>query len=141
MSEGQTVNGELYLQVLRRLKRAVGRKRRELWPNAWILHHDNAPAHSCRIVQDFLDKHEISTLTHPPYSPDLAPNDFWLFPSLNAFLKGTRFQTVDNIQRNVTKELMVLSKSDFRKCFQKWQDRENKCIQSRSDYFEGDNNS
>jgi hypothetical protein len=47
---------------------------------SWILHHDNAPAHNALSVKTFLAKHKIPVLEHPPYSPDLAPCDFFLFP-------------------------------------------------------------
>jgi len=55
------------------------------------LHHDNAPAHSTALVQAFfLAKHDITPACQPPYSPDLAPCDFWLFPKLKSPLKGGR---------------------------------------------------
>jgi hypothetical protein len=54
------------------------------------LHHDNAPAHSTALVQAFLAKHIIQ-VCQPPYSPDLAPCDFWLFPKLKSPLKGRIF--------------------------------------------------
>jgi transposase len=55
------------------------------------LHHDNAPAHSTALVQDFLEKHHITQVRQAPYSPDLAPCDFWRFPKLKSPLKGKRF--------------------------------------------------
>jgi hypothetical protein len=55
------------------------------------LHHDNAPVHSTALVQAFLAKHRITQVSQPPYSPDLAPCDFWLFPKLKSPLKGRRF--------------------------------------------------
>ena len=41
--------------------------------------HDNAPAHKCVLVQDFLKEEKVVQLSHPPYSPDLSPCDFFLF--------------------------------------------------------------
>jgi transposase len=54
-------------------------------------HHDNAPAHSTALVQPFLAKHHITQVCQPPYSPDLASCDFWLFPKLKSQLKGWKF--------------------------------------------------
>jgi hypothetical protein len=55
-------------------------KRPELWPNDWILHHHDAPAHKALSVKQFLAQKSITKMEHPiPLSPDLAPNDFWLF--------------------------------------------------------------
>ena len=67
----------------------------------WQLHHDNTPTHISHLVQSFLAKHQITQVTQPPYSPDLVPCDFWLFPKLKSPLKGKRFQTVDEIQKNM----------------------------------------
>jgi hypothetical protein len=75
---GQTVNKEYYLQILRRLRDAVRRKRPEKWSSGnWQIHHDNAPSHSVQLVQHFLAKHEIPQVQQPPYSPDLAPRDYF----------------------------------------------------------------
>ena len=55
----------------------------------------------------FLAKHQITQATQPPYSPDWVPCDFWLFPNLKSPLKGERFQSVDEIQENMTGQLMA----------------------------------
>jgi hypothetical protein len=55
------------------------------------LHRDNAPAHSTALVQAFLAKHHITQVCQPPYSPDLALCNFWLFPKLKLPLKGRGF--------------------------------------------------
>jgi hypothetical protein len=52
--QGQTVNQAYYVEVLKRLHGAVDRKRSELWPNDWIIHHDNAAAHKALSVKQFL---------------------------------------------------------------------------------------
>jgi len=75
---GQTVNQVYYLEVLESLRGKVRRKRPELFANnSWILHHDNAPAHTTLSVREFLATKQITVLEHPTYSPDLAPNDFF----------------------------------------------------------------
>jgi transposase len=51
------------------------------------LHHDNAPAHSSLLIRDFLTKHETTLVPQPPYSPDLAPADIFLFTKLKSILK------------------------------------------------------
>jgi len=58
---------------------AVCRKRSELWPSVRILHNDNAPAHKTLSFKQFVVQKSITEMEHPPYSPDLAPNDFQLF--------------------------------------------------------------
>jgi hypothetical protein len=53
--------------------------------NSWILHHDNAAAHMALSMREFLASKQITVLEHPSYSPDLAPNDFFLFPKVNKY--------------------------------------------------------
>jgi hypothetical protein len=59
--------------------------------NNLFLLHDNAPTHRLPFVKDFLAKNSVTTLEHPPYSLDLPPVDFYLFPRLKSALKGWRF--------------------------------------------------
>ena len=78
--EGQTVNREYYLGVMRRLHGAIREKRPDLWVNnSWILHHDNAPSHNAIVIREHLAKNETNTIQQPPNSPDLAPCDFFLY--------------------------------------------------------------
>ena len=83
----------------------------------WILQHDNAPAHTSHLVQQFLAKHGTAQLQQPPYSPDLAPCDFFLFPRLKKVLKGKRFEATEGIKRNSTKTPLDIPKEEFAKCF------------------------
>jgi len=82
-------------------------------------------------VQQFLAEKIILVSTQPPYSPDLAPSDFWLFPTLKMGLKGARFATMEDIKSNATVELQKIPKEAFRRCFQQWQDRWSKCVCAR----------
>jgi hypothetical protein len=78
--KGQTVNSGFYCDVLRRLRENVQRRRPELWrEQTWLLHHENAPFHTSVLTQQFLAKHKMAVIPHPPYSPDLASCDFFFF--------------------------------------------------------------
>lgn len=141
LPKGSTVTKEYYREVLRRLRESIRRKRPELWRNqSWILHHDNAPAHTSLLVAEYLNKNSVLVLPQPPYSPDLAPCDFFLFPRLKKNLKGKRFDTIEEIQENSQKELQSISKFEFEKCFQQWEKRWHKCFAADGKYFEGDKN-
>ena len=76
----------------------------------WQLHHNNMPAHASHLMQSVLAKHQITQDTQSPYSPDFVLCDFWLFPKLKSPLKGKRFQTIIEIQENMTGQLMVIGK-------------------------------
>ena len=73
----------------------------------------------------------IKTVPHRPYSPDLAPCDFWLFPKL----RGCRYETIEEMKEAVTKIIDTLTQEDFHGAFQKLLEWYNKCIAARGDYF------
>jgi hypothetical protein len=75
-------------------------------------------------VRQFLAKKNIPVITQPLYSPDLAPSDFWLFPTLKMGLKGTHFATMEDIKSNVMDELRKIPKEAFCQCIRQWQDRD-----------------
>ena len=75
----------------------------------WQLHHSNAPTHVPHLMKSFLVKHQITQVTHSPYSPDLVSCNFWLFPKL--LLKGKRFQTIQEIQENTMGKLMAIGRT------------------------------
>jgi len=72
----------------------------------------------------------------PPYSPDLAPCDFFLFPRLKRELKGKHWESVENIHKHVTEILKDIPVEEFQHVFQAWQTRLRKCIDSGGEYFE-----
>ena len=87
-------------------------RRPKLWATGdWQLHHNNTPTHASCLVESFLPKHQITQVTQPPYSPDLTPCNFWLFPKLESPLKGKRFQIISEIQENMMGQLMTTGRT------------------------------
>jgi len=130
---GQMVNQQYYTEVLTKFREHVRRKWPELWRNRWILHEDNTPAHNALSVKQFLGN--ITVLEHPPYSPDLAPYDFYIFPKIKSVLKGTHFVSVENVKAKTVEILNSLTEYDLRNCFEHWQHHMQPC---EGNYFEGD---
>ena len=60
------------------------------WSGVHLL-HDNASSHKCEVVKSFLASEKVKVLNHPPYSPDLSPCDFFLFPRLKKMLSGNKY--------------------------------------------------
>ena len=140
LPQGQTVNQHVYKEILRRLLHSVCEKRRELWQdNAWLLHQDNAPAHNALSICQFLAKKNVTVLDHPPYSPDLAPCDFFLFPKFKEVIKGVCFLDMEATKKTVTMELKRILEESFQECMEAWQNRMRKCVRLEGDYFEGEN--
>jgi transposase len=75
-----------------------------------MLHHDIAPAHASLLIREFLAKNESTVVPQPPYSPDLAPADFFLFLKLKSTLKGRRFESIEEIEENSLTELLAIKK-------------------------------
>ena len=69
----------------------------------------------------------IKTVRPPPYSPDLALCDFWLFPTL----RSCRYERIEAMKEAVTKVIDTLTQEDFDGAFQKLLERYNKCITSK----------
>ena len=132
---GQTVNKEYYVEVLRDFRKRFRQKRPALFKSAqWNFQKDNALVHNSILVTDYLTKMGIKTVPQPPFSPDLAPCDFCLFPKL----RGCHYERIEEMKGAVTKVIDMLTQEDFHGTFQKMLERYNKCIAAGEDYFEGD---
>ena len=112
------------VEVLREFRKRFRRKRPALFKSGqWHFHQDNASVHNSILVTDYLTKMGIKTVPQPPYSPDLAPCDFWLFPKLKEKLRGCRYQTIEEMKEAVTKVIDMLTQEDFHWAFQKLSER------------------
>ena len=129
-----TVNKEYYVEVLREFRQRFCRKRPALFKSGqWHFHQDNAPVHNSILVTEYLTKMGIKTVPQPPYSPDLARCDFWLFPKLRSC-----YETIKEMKEAVMKVIDMLTQEDFHGAFQKLLEWYNKCIAAGEDYFEED---
>jgi len=90
------------------------------------------------LIHEFLMKHEATVVPQMPYSPALAPADFFLFPKLKSLLKGRRFQKVEEIEDNSILDLHAIPQNTFQDVFQNWKKHWERYIESGREYFEGD---
>ncbi|KAG5322709.1 MOS1T transposase, partial [Pseudoatta argentina] len=133
---GQRVLKRL-IEVLKRLMGRIHRIRPEYRdPEDWSLLHDNAPSHTSLIVRQCLARNRVSVLNHPPYSPDLAPCDFSLFPKLKLKLKGRFFDDIPTIQSASTQALEAIPQTELEHAFESLLNRCNKYIEATGEYFE-----
>ena len=121
-----------YIKFLEQVRR-TGRKPQYL--PYWIL-HDNAPIHSAGRTKCSMQELGFETLMHPPYSPDLAPSDFFLFRHLKKHLCGQRFQTKDALRHSVEEYFEGLPLDHFRTAFDELVIRVQKCIDCGGGYIE-----
>ena len=101
-----------------------------------FLLHDNAAAHKHRDVKAFLKK-KVTELEHPPYSPDLSPCDFFLFPRVKKMLAVRRYKTRSALCSALYQCLLGIPKTDYAAAFRSWIERLELCVKVKGDYFEG----
>ena len=136
LPKGQAINAEYYLSLLVQLKDILKEKRRGNVIKGVLFLHNNEPAHRALATQKKLAYLGFLCLDHPPYSPDLAPADYHLFPGLK--------KTIERSPIFVRREVIAAAEtwldgqpSDFFLCgFQKLEQRAKKCIQLGGEYVE-----
>lgn len=127
LKHGETINGERYRLQLMRLKQALARKRPE-WDNRHnklIFQHDNARPQNVG----------WEVLPHPPYSPDIAPSDYYLFDCMNNDLIGQRFTSSENIEKWISDWIASKDEEFFRHGIRKLPERWEKVVASDGQYF------
>jgi hypothetical protein len=104
---GSTINAAAYQDTLNRLKDAIRCKTPGLLTKGLgvLLLHKNARPHSAAATVNLLNSWGWEILPYPPYSPDLAPSDFHLFPKMKKHLRGQRFHSNEDVQNEVKKWL------------------------------------
>lgn len=132
--ERKTINSEWYTTIC--LPEVFGEIRKTSRRRRIILHHDNASTHTSAQTSEYLASENIELMGHPPYSPDLAPNDFFLFPNIKKKMRGQRFSTPQEAVEAFKTHVLELPQSEWKKCYEKWFERMQKCINLRGEYFE-----
>ena len=100
------------------------------------LHYDNARPHTARKVTQFLDEHHMKKAPQPPYSPDIAPCDFYLFGYIKDKLKGLNFDSVESLLEKVNEILEEISPNVLKKVFKHWKKRLKAVIENDGDYID-----
>jgi histone-lysine N-methyltransferase SETMAR len=96
---GQSVNSGFYCDVLWQLRENAPRRHPELrQEQTQLLHHDNTLFLLFHLHPAMSGETPMAVILHPPYSPDLAPCDLFLFPTMKFKLKGRQFNTIEEIQ-------------------------------------------
>jgi histone-lysine N-methyltransferase SETMAR len=138
LEEQKTVTSLWYTTVcLPKVFEELKKRRPKTGLRGILLHQDNASSHTAGRTSQFLSEQTVKLLTHPPYSPDLAPCDFFLFPKVKEGLKGVKFSGDDDALDALDSELARLTSEDYKECFNSWFYRMERCIAVGGDYFEG----
>jgi [histone H3]-lysine36 N-dimethyltransferase SETMAR len=129
----RTVNAEWYTTIC--LPTVFEKVRQNRPRSRIVLHQDNASSHNAEETKKFLATNRIDLMTHPPYSPDLAPCDFFLFPYIKDKMRGVKFNTADAAVEAFENLVSEVPPERWAKCFDDWFYRMKKCIQCNGEYF------
>jgi len=132
-----TMTGPYYGEVLTTLRQAMKEKIRGMLTRGPLWLHNNASAHMSRVAQAIIVKNiGFEQLSHPPYSPDLTPSDFYLFRHLKQHLRGTRFFDDDELWQPMESYLDNMPQEFYLTGIKELFDKCQKCIDVQGDYIE-----
>lgn len=136
LQRGTTITGQYYANLIAKVREAIKQKRRGKLSRGVIFHHDNAPVHTSRVAAAAIDAAGFAMLEHPPYSPDLAPSDFFLFPKLKEHIRGKQYSSDEEVMDAVNAFFEEQPPEFFLNGLKRWEHRWEKCIEVKGDYVE-----
>ncbi|KAI6655674.1 Transposase [Oopsacas minuta] len=131
-----TINTEYYVQVLKKLREAIKSKMRDKLSSHVLLQHDNAPAHTSRRTLDEIQHLAFELLPYPPYSPDLAPSNYWLFSEMKRPLRGKRFSDFEHLRSAVNSWIQGTPEKFFTTGINKLPSKWKKSIEVKGEFIE-----
>lgn len=135
LERGMTIDHKSYLDdCLKPLVKALNKQRPISSTKNVKFHHDNARAHIHSQVKTYLESENFIIMEHPPYSPDLAPSDFWLFDYIKQRLSDAT--DAKSLNTQITRIVKCITEKEFQKTFNKWIERMELCIKYQGHYFE-----
>lgn len=136
LEKGKTITGTYYANLLQKLSDVVKQERPHLNRKKILFHHDNAPVHTAKVAIAKIQELRLELLPHPPYSPDLAPCDFHLFPNLKKWLGGQKFSSNTEVVDAVNGYFQGLDKNFYKNGMMALEKRWSKCIELGGTYVE-----
>jgi histone-lysine N-methyltransferase SETMAR len=137
LPQGQKMNANYFAENV------IGPLSNLCFPNGWndgeervTVHFDNAPIHNTKVVDEVIELLGLKKMSHPPYSPDLSPCDFFLFGYVKDRLIGCSFETPEDIFDAVMEVIHEIRPETFANVFEDWIRRLRTCIDSGGEYFE-----
>ena len=131
LPKGQTINSDYFINILiEKLHPAIKEKRRGKIRKVILLHMDNARPHAAHKSIAKIHVLDFEILPHPPYSLDLAPSDFALFPTLKRNLKGNHYSSRSAIGSAVYQWVSGTPPEWYESSYAGWVERWKKCFSS-----------
>ena len=135
-TSNKKINSDYYIECCLNLMVAARKSRHGKTDiDQLVLHHDNARPHTSSHTTGYIKATGFKVLSPSPYSPDLAPCDFWLLPLIKGRLAGQSFDSVEAVGNAWIGELNKLTCEDFHACFSNWFSRAKQVVSSGGDYI------
>ncbi|CAH1999497.1 unnamed protein product [Acanthoscelides obtectus] len=134
LNEQRTVTADWYTTIC--LPKVITELRKINPERRIILHQDNASSLTAQKTRQYLTEEHVELLDHPPYNPDLSPNDFFIFQEIKNRLRGQRFQSPEEAVDAFKNAVLDLPANEWNKCFKNCFERMQMCINLRGEYFE-----
>jgi len=136
LERGLTINADAYCENVRKLRRAIQKKRHGMLSSGIVLLHDNARPHTAARTAELLQQFRWEVFDHLPYSPNLTPSDYYLFMHLKKWVASQSFEDDDRLKTGVTTRFSSLAADFFDTGIRKLVPRNQKCVEVRGDYVE-----
>lgn len=136
LQKGQTLNADYYCNLLYQLKDTLSDRREEKLKKGVLFLQNNTPAHNAGKTMDVLRNLGFEHIDSPPYSPDLAPSDYFLFPNLKRSLKGRKFASDAEVIAAAEQYFSDQTSEFFLEGLKKLDKQCTKCIEMRGEYVE-----
>ncbi|XP_015784703.1 histone-lysine N-methyltransferase SETMAR-like [Tetranychus urticae] len=134
LDDGETVNGDLYRSQLEEIDPLI-RERNPQQTRRPLFLQDNARPHTAQLTKEKIKELNWAMVLHPPYSPDLAPSDYFLFSNLKRFTRGKRFSDFNELKAAVEGFFAEKDPEWFAKGIAELPTRWEKCINASGNYF------
>jgi [histone H3]-lysine36 N-dimethyltransferase SETMAR len=132
----RTITAEYYVGQLERLNQAIREKRPWLInQNRIYLQHDNSKPHTSKIISTKIKEFGWKKIDHPPYSPDIAPSDYYLFRSMSHYLKDKSFSTREEIEMSLLDYFSSKSQDFYKNGIEKLIERWKTVIDTNGEYI------
>jgi transposase len=137
LQHGTTYNTSYFCgTVMPDLVKNLCTQRRRKTLKGIFIHLDNARPHNSNDSNRVLEATKARRVRHPPYSPDIAPSDFFLFGALKGKLSGLAFTSDDELLSAITEKFAEFSEEDLTRVYDHWRERLQWVIKHEGEYYQ-----
>lgn len=136
LKKGETITAEYYASLINKLKTEIMKKRPHFMKKKVLFHQDNVPLHTSTVAMAKIHELQFELIDHPPYSPDLAPSNFFLFPKFKVWLGGQRFSSYKEVITSIEIYFAEQDINYYLNGLKEWKHRWEKCIDLKGEYVE-----